>query len=61
MAHGTWEQIKKEIDETLKLTKSLPGFIFAIGNHIPPNIPDETCEYFITYLRKNWYKEVYSS
>ena len=55
MAFGTWEQVKAEIDETFKLTKNLPGFMFAVGNHIPANVSDEMCERFINYLREKWH------
>ena len=54
LAFGTWEQVKAEIDSTLALTRGLPGYMFAVGNHIPANVTDERCMQFIEYLRKNW-------
>jgi len=57
MAFGTWEQVKNEIDTTLELTRNLPGFVFAVGNHIPPNVSDDMCERFINYLRQMWHSK----
>lgn len=54
MTFGTWEDVKKEIDATLAATRSMNGFMFAVGNHIPANISDEMCEKYIDYLRANW-------
>lgn len=54
MAFGTWEQVKAEMDATLVLAKKCPGFIWAVGNHIPANVPDEMCIRYINYLRANW-------
>ena len=54
MAFGTWEQVKAEIDETLRLTRGVNGFMFAVGNHIPANVTDEMCERYIEYLQGNW-------
>jgi hypothetical protein len=54
MALGTWEQVKAEIDATLRLAKRCPGFIWAVGNHIPANVSDEMLDRYIAYLRANW-------
>ena len=54
MTFGTWAQVKAEMDATLALAKQCPGFIWAVGNHIPANVPDEMCEQYIAYLRANW-------
>jgi hypothetical protein len=54
MAFGKWEDVKKEIDDTLALAKKSPGFMFAVGNHIPANVSDEMCDLFINYLKANW-------
>jgi PAS domain S-box-containing protein len=39
MAFGTIEQVRKEIDDTLAIAMDCPGFMFAVGNHIPANVP----------------------
>jgi hypothetical protein len=54
MAMGTWEQVKAEMDATLALAKKCPGFMWAVGNHIPANVSDEMCDKYMNYLRANW-------
>jgi hypothetical protein len=54
MALGTWEQVKAEMDATLRLAKQCPGFMWAVGNHIPANVSDEMCDRYMDYLRANW-------
>jgi uroporphyrinogen-III decarboxylase len=54
LTFGTWEQVKKEIDDTLAVAKKCPGFFYAVGNHIPANISDEMCELYINHLKANW-------
>jgi len=54
LTFGTKEQIKAEVDATLPLAFDCPGFIFAVGNHIPSNIPAENVEFYIEYLKENW-------
>lgn len=54
MTFGKWDDVRKEIDDTLALAKKCPGFIFAVGNHIPANVSDEMCEKYINYLKANW-------
>lgn len=54
LTFGSKEQIKTEVDATLKLVRHCPGFIFAVGNHIPSNVPLEKALFYFEYLRKNW-------
>jgi hypothetical protein len=54
MTFSPWEQVQAEIDATLPLAKPCPGFIWAVGNHIPANVPDEMCRRYIEYLRARW-------
>ena len=54
MTFGQWKDVKMEIDDTLALAKKCPGFMFAVGNHIPANVSDEMCDLFINHLRANW-------
>lgn len=54
LTFGTLEAIKSEIDATLDLAKDCPGFMFAVGNHIPSNIPVENALFYFDYLRENW-------
>lgn len=54
MTFESWDKVRKEIDATLALTRGLPGFFFAVGNHIPANVSDEMCLQYMAYLRENW-------
>ncbi len=54
MTFGSKEDIKQQVDETLPLAYECPGFIFAVGNHIPSNVPVEHVEFYIEYLKENW-------
>ena len=54
MTFGTKEDIRREIDATLAVARDLPGFMFAVGNHIPSNVPMENALFYIEYLRANW-------
>lgn len=57
MTFGTKEEIKHQIDQTLPLAFACPGFIVAVGNHIPSNVPAENVEFYIKYLKRNWERE----
>lgn len=54
LTFSPWEQVQAEMDATLPLAKACPGFIWAVGNHIPANVPDEMCKRYIEYLRAHW-------
>lgn len=54
LTFDTPREIKYEIDETLKLAKGCPGFVFAIGNHIPSNIPVDNALFYYDYLSQHW-------
>lgn len=56
LTFGTKADIKREIDATLKVAKACPGFIFAVGNHIPSNVPVENGLYYLEYLREHWHR-----
>lgn len=51
MTLGKWEKVKEEIDKTFKYAEKCKGLIFAVGNHIPANVPDWICENYINYLK----------
>ncbi len=54
LAFGTQDEIRAEIDATLELAFDCPGFIFAVGNHIPSNVPVDNALFFFQYLREHW-------
>lgn len=43
---GTKEQIRAEVQRCMDIGKSCPGFIMAVGNHIPANTPVENALYY---------------
>lgn len=49
LAAGKWEVVSKAIDRTFEALKGSKGALFAVGNHLAPNIPDEIlARYFET-------------
>jgi len=54
LTFGTKDQIRAQIDATLELAFDCPGFMFAVGNHIPSNVPVENGVFYMEYLRENW-------
>lgn len=54
LTFGSREEIRREVDETLALVKDVPGFVFAVGNHIPSNVPVDKARFYMQYLRDNW-------
>ena len=52
---GTKQQIYDEVKRCMDIGKKYPGFIMAVGNHIPANTPVDNCLYyndFYMQLRK---------
>lgn len=43
---GTKEQIRAEVQRCMDIGKDCPGFVMAVGNHIPPNTPVENALYY---------------
>ena len=39
LLHGNYEEIENEVKRCMDVGKSCPGFIMAVGNHIPSNTP----------------------
>jgi len=54
LTFGTREQIAAEVDATLPLAFKCPGFMFAVGNHIPSNVPVENALFYFDYLKQRW-------
>jgi len=54
LTFGSREEIRSQIDATISLTEGCPGFMFAVGNHIPSNVPVENALFYFDYLRKRW-------
>lgn len=54
LAAGNWDKVKQEMDDTLALARDCAGLIWAVGNHLAPNISDEMMDLYINYLRRHW-------
>lgn len=54
LTFGTHEEIRAQIDATLPLAMKCPGFFFAVGNHIPSNVPIDNAMFYINYLKQHW-------
>ena len=51
LTYGTPDQVRQEVRRCLDLGRACPGYFFAVGNHIPPNVPIQNADACIqTYL-----------
>jgi hypothetical protein len=41
---------------TLRVARSCAGFVFAIGNHLPSNVPVENARFYFDYLNTHWWR-----
>jgi hypothetical protein len=56
LTFGSREKIRREVDETLQVAKGCPGFVFAVGNHIPSNVPVDNALFYFDYLSNHWWR-----
>lgn len=56
LTFGTPEVIRREIDDTLRVARTCAGFVFAIGNHLPSNVPVENARFYFDYLSTHWWR-----
>ena len=54
LTFGSQAQIKAEVDATLALAKDCTGLMFAVGNHIPSNVPVDNALFYFDYLSERW-------
>jgi hypothetical protein len=47
MTFGRWEKVREDMDRTFALRPQCKGLIFATGNHLPGNIPDDMMEKYL--------------
>ncbi len=43
---GKREAIRAEVERCMAIGRDCPGFMLAVGNHIPPNTPVDACLYY---------------
>ncbi len=60
LTFGTPGDIRREVDATLALAPRCRGLVFAVGNHIPSNVPLSNALYYMDYLRRHWAAPSYS-
>lgn len=49
---GSKQDIENEVRRCMDIGKACPGFIMAVGNHIPPNTPVENALYYDEIYQK---------
>ena len=54
LTFGSREQIRAEVDATLRLAPQCAGLMVAVGNHIPSNVPLENALFYYEYLSSRW-------
>lgn len=55
LAFKPWEVVKATMDRTAELGRAkCQGLIWAVGNHMPANIPETMMEQYIAYLKTIW-------
>ncbi len=52
MTFGTREQVRAEVERCMRAAKHCPGFIMAVGNHIPYNVQDDLVMYYFDLVRE---------
>ncbi|MBI5094210.1 MAG: hypothetical protein HZB26_17445 [Candidatus Hydrogenedentes bacterium] len=57
LTYGSREEIQAQIDATLELAFDCPGFMCAVGNHIPSNVPVDNALFYLEYLRRRWRRD----
>ena len=57
LTFGSREQIRAEVDATLRVARDCPGFFIAVGNHIPSNVPLENALFYFACLREGWQRQ----
>jgi len=54
LTFGTRDRIRDEIDASLAAGRHCPGWVFAVGNHIAPNVPVDNALFYFDYLSSRW-------
>ncbi len=52
LTFGTKEDIEREVKRCMDTAKPCPGFIMAVGNHIPANVPIDNALYYFDLVSK---------
>jgi len=57
LTFGSRAQIRAEVQQSLALAHQCSGSIFAVGNHIPSNVPVDNALWYMECLRCGWGKD----
>jgi len=49
-------ELERQVRSMLEFGKQYPGFVFASGNHLPPDLPVESCLRYQEYFEKYAYR-----
>lgn len=52
LTFGTREEILREVKRCANIGRNCPGYFFAVGNHIPHNVPLENALYYLDLIKK---------
>jgi len=52
LTFGTREQIFREVRRCADIGRGCPGYFFAVGNHIPHNVPLKNALYYLNLIKK---------
>ncbi len=50
LTFGHWDKVQKDLDRTFDRLSDCRGAIVAVGNHLPPNIPEAMLDPYFEYL-----------
>jgi uroporphyrinogen-III decarboxylase len=50
LTFSKWDKVRIDIDRTFDCLADCKGAVFAVGNHVPPNIPMEMMEKYFEYV-----------
>ena len=49
---GSKDDIRREVKRCMDIGRDCPGFIMAVGNHIPPNTPVDSCLWYDEFCKE---------
>jgi len=52
LTFGTAADVRAEVERCWTLGRKCPGYFFAVGNHIPHNVPIENALYYFELIEE---------
>ena len=53
LTYGSRAEIEEEVTSIIEFGKRYPGFMLAVGNHLPANVPVERCLFYNELYEKH--------